>query len=163
MPKAIAKVYFNRGHEQLAKDLAVRIRNEGNQCHLICANFFRGDQDIEEDAHAIAIQASSGKAAMIGRTYNEFNKDVEVHFFNDEGDFVDGPDNPEPKPADPFAALKEPAATEEAPAGDDTPEPEAADETPEAEAPAADVTEPADAVTEQPADDGVQGDELEDK
>lgn len=126
MGKATAKVYFSRGSEQLAKDLAVRIRNEGNNCHLICANHFRDDRDIEEEAHAVAIQATNGKAAMIGRTYKEFNSEVEVHYFDDEGEFVDGPANPEPKPQDPFANLKkEDAEKKDAgkPADDEKPDP----------------------------------------
>lgn len=143
MPKPVAKIYFVRGHEEVVNDLAARIRNEGNLCHLVYAGNVRDEGDLESGANAIAIQKSSQKALLIGKLYRAHFPNTEIHYFDDNGEFCDAPDDPSQAKADPFASLKaKPAAT-------------AATSAPVAEEPEPNDTGPAEEsapVTEQPAD-----------
>jgi len=128
MTRPTAKLYFNRGSEAVAKDLAARVRNEGNHCNLIHAHLFAGDHDVEDGTSAVAIQASAGKASQIARAYKAQLPECETHFFNDAGEFVDGPDQAEPAARDAFASLKaaakqssEPVAVESGGPAEDIP------------------------------------------
>jgi len=80
-----AKIYFQRGFETLAKDLAASIRNQRSHAHLIDQKNFESAENVLE-ADAVLIQASAPKARFIGRAYAEYGgRACEVLFFDDEG------------------------------------------------------------------------------
>lgn len=132
MSKPVAKIYFVRGHEAVVHDLAARIRNEGNLCHLIYAGLFSGRDDVEDTASAIAIQASSPKAHFITQCYRGTRPEVEIHYFDDEGEFCDAPADPEPPKADPFAKVRPKPVPAPEPKAEDNSEPELDDSADEA-------------------------------
>lgn len=88
-PRAI--IYFQREQTQIVKELAGALRAQNKLANLVYASNFRGDGDVES-CHAIAIQADAPKVHVISKAYRRIRPDVEQHFFNDEGQFVDAPE-----------------------------------------------------------------------
>jgi len=83
--RRIAKIYFQRGFEVLAKDLAASIRNQRSHAHLIDQKNFESENNVL-DCDACLIQASAPNARKIGRAYSSYGAPgTEVLFFDDEG------------------------------------------------------------------------------
>lgn len=119
MSKPLALLYFTRDKTEVANDIAVRIRNEGNVVNLVYAGGFRGpEQCIKADA--IIIQKSFGRSAMIVETYQDLWPQAEIHLYNDDGEFDD----------EAFAATQPDPSTEEEPS-DPEPTEEVATDDPE--------------------------------
>jgi len=96
MSKPLALLYFTRDKDAIAKDIAARIRNEGNLVNMVFATGFRdAHQAIKCDA--VIIQQSCGRAEMIASAYQENFPETEIHLYNDEGEFDD---KVTPPPAD---------------------------------------------------------------
>lgn len=102
--KSIAKLYFSRGKESMAKDVARRVRNEGNLCHLVYAALFEGPQHCME-CHAVIIEKDALRADLIARSYRGAMPQVEIHWVDADGNFVSEADV---APAD--ASAEQPAA-----------------------------------------------------
>ncbi len=80
-----AKIYFKRGSEALAKDLAASIRNQRSHAHLIDQHGFVNEENVLA-CDAVLIQAEAPKARLIGNLYQQFgNPGVEVVFFDNTG------------------------------------------------------------------------------
>lgn len=80
-----AKIYFKRGSEALAKDLAASIRNQRSHAHLVDQHFFVNEENVLA-CDAVLIQAEAPKARLIGNLYQQFgNPGVEVVFFDNTG------------------------------------------------------------------------------
>jgi hypothetical protein len=90
MSKQLSLIYFTRDQEKTAKDIAAAIRNQGHLANMVYANNFNDVGDCI-NAAAVAIQVTSGKVSTIADAYRKHLPETEVHFFNEEGDFVDGP------------------------------------------------------------------------
>lgn len=88
-PRAI--IYFQREATQIVKELAGALRAQNKTANLVYASNFRGDADVES-CHAVAIQSDAPKAHVIAKAYRRVRPEVEQHFFNDEGQFVDAPE-----------------------------------------------------------------------
>lgn len=137
MSKPTAKLYFNRSHTNVAVAIATQIRNEGNHCNLIYAAKFRDQRDVEEKCSAIAIQVTAPNALKIARIYKQEKPDIEVHYFDDEGNFCDPPGALDQPAADPFASLRKKEKIDgPADSGSETPKADSPvqDETPTVEA-----------------------------
>ena len=91
MSKQLAVVYFNRDQTDTAKSIANAIRNQGHLANMVYATNFQDAADCVGCA-TVAIQVDSNKAAAIAAAYRRVAPETEVHFFNAEGDFVDGPE-----------------------------------------------------------------------
>lgn len=85
-----AVIYFNRNSAEMAKDLAARVRNDGPKTLLIWANKFTDEADVEETARAVIIQASAPNAKLIQTMYENFAAGVEIHYVDDQGEFLEG-------------------------------------------------------------------------
>jgi len=80
-----AKIYFQRGFETLAKDLAASIRNQRSHAHLIDQKNFESAENVL-GADAVLIQATAPNARRIGRAYSEYGgAGCEVLFFDNDG------------------------------------------------------------------------------
>jgi hypothetical protein len=79
-----------RDHEKIALELAGMIRAENKIANLVGAGHFAGPEQCEK-CEAVAIQADAPKVNMIARAYRSTFPNTEIHFFNSEGDFVEGP------------------------------------------------------------------------
>lgn len=108
MSKPLAIIYFLPGHESVAKELAAGVRNEGNLANFVAAPHFKGLADCVK-CEAILLQASYGKCKAIAATYAEHFPETEVHWWDDEGEFCDGPDMQSEK-----VAFKKPGESSEA-------------------------------------------------
>lgn len=95
MSKQLAIIYFNRDQTETAKSIANAIRNQGHLANLVYATHFKDAADCVGCA-TVAIQRDANQAAAIAAAYRKVAPETEVHFFNTEGDFVDGPE-PEPE------------------------------------------------------------------
>ena len=91
MAKSLGIVYFNREHSKLAKSIATSIRNQGHLANLVYASLFQDAKDCTHCA-SVAIQADSNRAAKIAGAYRQVFPETEIHFFDTEGNFVDGPE-----------------------------------------------------------------------
>lgn len=112
--KSIAKLYFARGSDTMAKDVARRVRNEGNLCHLIYAALFEGPQHCL-DCHAVIIEKGAPRAEIIARSYRGVMPQVEIHWVDANGNFVSETDV---APADASAAQPAAPAADPDPAED---------------------------------------------
>jgi len=88
--KQRAILYFQRDHEQIAKELAGALRAGNKLANMVYANLFNGPEDCEK-CEAVAIQADAPKVHLIAASYKKTFPETELHFFNSEGDFVAGP------------------------------------------------------------------------
>lgn len=133
-PRAV--IYFHRDQTKVATDIAAALRANNKIANLVFSNLFVDAADCEK-CEAVAIQASSSRVHAIAKAYRKTFPDVELHFFDDEGNFVEGPTiedrerfempvlktggkvpvEPEPPAAEEIAATKAALAAE---AGDDT-------------------------------------------
>lgn len=132
-----AAIYFSRHSNEMAKDLADRVRNDGPKTVLVWGEKFRSEKDIEEEAGAVIIQRSLANSSMIAAVYEQFAGDVEIHFVTDDGEFEEeaappgaGTPAPHPRAAQPEPEPPEPEAkaADEQPATTETENPHEADE-----------------------------------
>ncbi len=96
--RPLVVLYFNRHDAEAFKALAERIRSESNLTTLVWSHLFRGADDLIGNARAIVVQHGCPKEQEIVNQYVNFGNDVEVHYANDEGEFIETPP-PEPQPA----------------------------------------------------------------
>lgn len=87
-PRAV--LYFQRDHTQIAKELAGALRAQNKLANMVYASLFNGPEDCES-CEAVAIQHDAPKVHLIAKSYKQTFPNTELHFFNDKGDFVDGP------------------------------------------------------------------------
>lgn len=126
--KNLAKLYFQPASEQMARDVAQRIRLENNLCHLIYSGLFRGPEDCQA-CDAVIIEVGAPRVELIEKCYRAFNPNVEIHHVDSKGEFIsaDQPATaaanagaapaPAAAPAAAEAARVQPAAAEESDSG----------------------------------------------
>lgn len=85
-------IYFKESSGAMAKSLGVRIRDQGAMTRLVWARLFRDEQNIIENAQAVVIEDGCPGAAKIALAYERFAHDCEIHYVNEEGDFIEEPD-----------------------------------------------------------------------
>ena len=87
-PRAI--IYFQRDQTKTAKEIANALRSNSKIANLVFANLFIDAADCEK-CEAVAIQATSPRVHIIAKAYMKTFPDVELHYFDDDGEFVEGP------------------------------------------------------------------------
>lgn len=106
--KPLALIYFQRQNQEVAKDVAARVRNDGGDARLVWGHQFRQPEDMDNDAAAVVIERDLPNASLIAETYAAFSAGVEIHFIDNEGVFV----SEEGEPVEPETSTPEPAAAE---------------------------------------------------
>jgi hypothetical protein len=127
MSKQLAIIYFQRDQAKLGKSIANQIRNQGHLANLVYASNFKDAADCVGCA-SVAIQVDANNSAKIAGAYRNVLPDAEIHFFNTDGDFVDGP---EPESA---SKIEMPPVKADENATENQPDAPVADEAPVAEA-----------------------------
>lgn len=88
MSKPLAILYFTRDRSETAKDIAAAVRIEGNLVNMVFAAAFKGKEHCIK-CEAVVIQQSYGKAEFIAETYRVIWPEAEIHFYDDDGKFLD--------------------------------------------------------------------------
>jgi hypothetical protein len=84
-----AVVYFNPAQGEPMVELAKRLRASGARTTLIWSSNFSGAKDLQPEARAVLIQKGCRNAAMIEETYRKLAHDVELHYVDSDGEFID--------------------------------------------------------------------------
>lgn len=121
--KPLALIYFIPKDQEIAKDVAARVRNDGGDARLVWGHKFTEPEDMDREASAVIIQRDLTNSSLIAETYAAFSAGVEIHFIDNEGVFI----SEEGDPVEAEQATVEPAAAQPAQeAGDaSVPAPEA--------------------------------------
>lgn len=90
--KKHAAIYFNRGSSEIMKELAKKIRAEGGRTTLIWSHNWKGPENLLMEAKAIVIEQGCAFAKEIRDTYLKFSANVEVHYVDHDGEFIDNAD-----------------------------------------------------------------------
>lgn len=163
-------IYFRESSGIMAKALALRVRDQGAMTRLVWSRLFKGEENIIENAQAVVIELDCPGSAKIALAYERFAHDVEIHYVDQDGNFVEEPDyiraQREANPALPGSTVDPRAAIANLTAGQAVappePEPIAAEEPP-ADEPGTDDTvsdeELLAEVEDIPADGGNGGDQ----
>jgi hypothetical protein len=88
-PKAI--LYFQRDTQETAIQIANALRGQQKIANWVYAGMFNGPEHVETCA-AVIIQATAPRAAMIAQAYRDAMPSAEQFFFNEAGEWVDGPE-----------------------------------------------------------------------
>jgi len=86
-------IYFREDSGTMAKGLGLRIRDQGALTRLVWAHLFKGPDQIIDNAGAVVIETAAPNASLIARSYERFAHDVEIHYVDSDGKFVEEPDN----------------------------------------------------------------------
>jgi hypothetical protein len=86
--KLLAVLYFSSNCGAAYKKLAERVRSEGSRTTLVWSNQFKGPESMIEEARAVIIHKNA-RAEMIAHAYETLGQDVEIHFADDDGEFID--------------------------------------------------------------------------
>ncbi len=90
MREPVALIYYDaETGEDMALDVAARVRNDGGQARPIWAHLFRQPEDMDGEANAVIIQRTLANCEFIAQAYASFSAGVEIHYIDDEGIFVD--------------------------------------------------------------------------
>ena len=76
------------------KRLATRVRDNGVQTRLVWAHKFLGPDDINDQARAVIIEEGCAGQAKIAKSYERYAHNVEIHYVNAEGQFVELSEEP---------------------------------------------------------------------
>jgi hypothetical protein len=85
-------IYFKESSGTMAKSLGMRVRDQGAMTRLVWSRLFKGEESIIENAQAIVIEDGCPGAAKIAVCYERFAHDVEIHYVDEEGNFIEEPD-----------------------------------------------------------------------
>lgn len=129
-------IYFNAGSSEIMKTLAQKIRAKQGKTTLIWSDRWNGPENLLMEVRAVIIEIDCANHEEIRESYLKFGQDVEVHYVDHDGVFVD---NPEPeKEADDTVKTEPETGESEAGSGEDGP-----DDIPPVPEPATDVPEAA--------------------
>jgi hypothetical protein len=85
----VVALYFNRRYGKEFKEMAARVRAEGARTIMVWSQHFKGPENLLSEARGVIIQKSIGNAKKIAHAYETLGQDVEIHFADDKGEFVD--------------------------------------------------------------------------
>lgn len=97
--RPVSVIYFSQDSGDMAKRLGTRIRDQGALTRLVWSHLFRGPEQLIPEARAVVIQTSAPNSKLIAKCYQKFTHECEIHFVDNEGNFVDGPSDNSDKPA----------------------------------------------------------------
>jgi len=85
----VTAIYFRKASGNAMKRLATRIRDSGVQTRLIWSHMFLGPGDINKQARAVIIEEGCPGQAKIALAYERYAHNVEIHYVDGEGQFVE--------------------------------------------------------------------------
>ena len=85
----VTAIYFRKASGDAMKRLAVRIRDSGVQTRLVWSHKFQGPGDINNQARAVIIEEGCPGQAKIALAYERYAHNVEIHYVDGEGQFVE--------------------------------------------------------------------------
>ena len=85
-----ALIYFDRGNSAAFKELAARVREAKGRTTLIWSSRWSGPADILKEGRAVIIQEGCANAKDICDAYRQYASDVEIHFVDSAGEFLEG-------------------------------------------------------------------------
>ncbi len=94
--RPVSVIYFKESSGNTMKRLATRVRDSGVECILVWAHLFKDpSENIIHNAKAIIIEVGSPQAALIAKSYKQFANDVEIHYVESDGTFVNQDEEPD--------------------------------------------------------------------
>ncbi len=87
--RLVTALYFVRTKGAAYKELASRVRAEKVKTILVWANHFKGPESLIPGVNAVIIHTGAHNADMIANAYESFGNNVEIHFADDAGEFVE--------------------------------------------------------------------------
>ncbi len=87
--RLVTALYFVRTKGAAYKELASRVRAEKVKTILVWANHFKGPESLIPGVNAVIIHTGAHNSDMIANAYESFGNNVEIHFADDAGEFVE--------------------------------------------------------------------------
>ena len=85
-----AIIYFDRKNTEAFKELGARVREAKGRTTLVWSSRWQGPQNILKEGRAVIIQKGCANADDICDAYRQYASDVEIHFVDDAGEFLEG-------------------------------------------------------------------------
>lgn len=90
----VTVIYFRKSSGNAMKRLATRVRDNGVQTRLVWSHKFIGPEDINNQARAVIIEEGCSGQSKIAKSYERYAHNVEIHYVNAEGQFVELSEEP---------------------------------------------------------------------
>lgn len=84
-------IYFTPGSSEVMKALAANVRSQGGKTTTVWSNRWKGPENLIMETRAVIIERGCENDVDIAQAYLQFTQEVEVHFVDHNGEFVDAP------------------------------------------------------------------------